>query len=151
MNRAEKLSFIFETGKQLRFFMDDQVMGELEGRPTLCDELSGIQMKTAMSVSLHQPMSLSELAQRLGVSPPSASVMVDRLVEKEVLTRENDPKDRRRVQLRLHPRVQKDMNEMHQRFHRAFDLIAKHLGNETVDHWFEVMTQLDPLLKENSA
>lgn len=151
MKRSDKLSFIFETGKRLRFYMDDVVMGSLEGRPTLCDELSGIQLKTAMQVSIHQPMSLNELAEKLGVSAPSASVMVDRLVEKQVLTRESDPSDRRRIQLNVHDRVQEDMNEMHQRFHRAFDHIAKKMGNETVDQWFEVMQQLDPLLREESS
>jgi len=150
MNRAEKLSFIFETGKRLRFYMDDVVMDGLEGRPTLCDELSGIQLKTAMQVSLHQPMSLSELSQKLGVSAPSASVMVERLVEKKVITRENDPKDRRRIQLRVHSRVEKDMKEMHERFHQAFDQLARKLGNETIDQWFAVMTQLDTLLEGES-
>lgn len=151
MKRAEKLSFVFETGKRLRFYMDDVVMDGLEGRPTLCDELSGIQLKTAMQVSIHQPISLNELAKKLGVSAPSASVMVDRLVEKDVLTRESDPSDRRRVQLNVHERVEKDMNEMHQRFHQAFEHIAKQMGNETIDQWFNVMQQLDLILKEESA
>jgi len=151
MKRAEKLSFVFETGKRLRFYMDDVVMDGLEGRPTLCDELSGIQLKTAMQVSIHQPISLNELAKKLGVSAPSASVMVDRLVEKDVLTRESDPSDRRRVQLKVHERVEKDMNEMHQRFHQAFEHIAKQMGNETIDQWFNVMQQLDLILKEESA
>lgn len=151
MKRSDKLSFIFETGKRLRFYMDDVVMGGKEGRPTLCDELSGIQLKTAMQVSINQPMSLNELAHKLGVSAPSASVMVDRLVEKDVLTRESDPSDRRRIQLRVHDRVQEDMEEMHQRFHQAFDHIATRMGNETIDHWFGVMQQLDLLLKEESS
>jgi DNA-binding MarR family transcriptional regulator len=131
--------------------MDDKVMGGLEGRPTLCDELSGIQLKTAMQVSLHQPMSLSQLSEKLGVSSPSASVMVDRLVDKEVLLREPDPQDRRRVQLRVHPRVQSDMDEMHHRFHQAFEHIATRMGNEAIDHWYAAIQQLDLLLQEESA
>jgi DNA-binding MarR family transcriptional regulator len=151
MNRAEKLSFIFETGKRFRFYMHDQVLASGKGAPSICEDLSAIQLKTAMQVSLYQPMNLNELAKRLGVSAPSASVMVDRLVEKQVLTREADPQDRRRVQLRVHPKAEEDMKVMHQRFFEGFDHIARQMGNDTIDHWYAVMEQLDILLKEESA
>lgn len=151
MKRSDKLSFIFETGKRFRFYMHDQVMGQQGHVPTLCEDLSAIQLKTAMQVRLRQPLSLNELAKTLGISPPSASVMVDRLVEKRILTREPDPQDRRKIQVRVHPQAEDDMNIMQERLFSAFDQLAKQMGNETIDHWYEVMVQLDVLLKEKSA
>jgi DNA-binding MarR family transcriptional regulator len=45
--------------------------------------------------------SLSELAEFLGVAGPTASVMVQRLVERELVTRAGHPEERRRVRLGL--------------------------------------------------
>jgi DNA-binding MarR family transcriptional regulator len=45
--------------------------------------------------------SLSELAEFLGVAGPTASVMVQRLVERELVTRTGHPEERRRVRLGL--------------------------------------------------
>ena len=119
--REDKLRFIFETGKRFRFYMDETVMKSGIPDKCPCGDLTAIQMKAAVVISMHQPLSLNELAERLAVSAPSASVMVDKLVEKMVLVREPDPTDRRRVVLRIHPDVQPDMDTLHQRFHEAFD------------------------------
>ena len=148
MNRQDKLNFIFETGKRLRFYMDDRVMSHPAGEESLCENLSTIQMRTAMQVSIYQPLSLSELAAKLGVSAPSASVMVDRLVEKKVLERQPDPKDRRRVQLTIHPDAKGAMRELHNRFQAAVEGIAQRVGDENVERWFQVMLQVRELLEE---
>jgi len=55
------------------------------------------------------------------------------------------------VQVKIHPRVEQDMNELHERFHRAFDRVATRMGNDAIDHWYKVMQQLDLLLREESA
>jgi len=153
MERNQKLAFIFETGKRLRFFMDDQVMrdaSENEGAP-FGGELSCIQMKAAMDVYLHQPLGLSELAGRLGITSPSASGLVERLVEKRVLSRDPDPADRRRVLLTIHPDSRADMDLLHRRFQRAFDKIASKVGDRNVERWYEVMLQVRELLSEEEA
>lgn len=142
MTRHEQLNFIFETGKRLRFFMDDLVMGGEFGCNELCRELSTIQMKAAMKVRFHQPLTLSELAKKLGVTAPSASVMVDRLVEKNVLARVADTVDRRKIRLSIHPDAEKDMDEIHQHFQDAFERIAKRVGDDNVNRWYKVMTQV---------
>jgi DNA-binding MarR family transcriptional regulator len=150
MNRTDKLSFIFETGKRFRLVLHENVMSQDRKTPSICEELSAIQMNTAMQVRLHQPMSLNELATKLGISPPSASVMIDRLVEKNIITRSPDPSDRRKVELRIHPEAEKAMNDMHQRFYDEFDRIARQMGNTTINHWFDVMQQVDRILQEES-
>lgn len=45
--------------------------------------------------------SLSEVAADLGVSLPTASAMVERLVQRKVMERTQDPRERRRIILRL--------------------------------------------------
>jgi len=46
---------------------------------------------------------LSELSVHLGVARPTASVIVDRLVQRHLVARTDDPQERRRVALRLTP------------------------------------------------
>ena len=147
-DRQEKLGFIFETARALRFHMDQVVQYPEPGSGLACGELSGIQKKAAMQVWLHQPISLGALAQRLDVTPPAASAVVDKLVEKEVLTRETDSEDRRRVVIKTHPRMAEFMNAMNQRFHDAFSAIAGRVGDENVTKWYEVMQQVNAILKE---
>jgi DNA-binding MarR family transcriptional regulator len=100
-----------------------------------------------MTVRFHQPLSLNELAKKLGVTAPSASVMVDRLVEKQVLTRVTHPTDRRKIQLAIHPESTSSMEEIHRYFQKAFDRIAKRLGDENVERWYQVMLQVREALE----
>jgi DNA-binding MarR family transcriptional regulator len=148
MTRDEKLDYIFETGKRFRFYMEDLVVSGALGPNTLCDELSTIQLNAAMNVWYHQPMSLTELAKKMGVTPPSASVMVDRLVEKKVLTRVPHPSDRRKIQIAIHPDSEKGMDEVHRYFQKAFDRIARRVGDENVERWYQVMLQVRSALQE---
>ena len=46
---------------------------------------------------------LSELSDHLGIARPTASVIVDRLVQRHLVVRTDDPRERRRVALRLTP------------------------------------------------
>jgi DNA-binding MarR family transcriptional regulator len=46
---------------------------------------------------------LSELSEHLGVARPTASLIVDRLVQRRLVLRTDNPRERRRVLLRLTP------------------------------------------------
>ena len=48
-----------------------------------------------------RPLTVGELAQRLGLSPPAATALVDRLEAVGHVTRTRDPQDRRRVTVRM--------------------------------------------------
>jgi DNA-binding MarR family transcriptional regulator len=63
--------------------------------------LTFIQMKVLMTVvgSLEDPPTLKAVAERLGLSLPSASRAVDWLVKRELIVRTEDPTDRRQRRL----------------------------------------------------
>lgn len=54
--------------------------------------------------------SLNEAAEHIGLEPPSASKLVEHLVQRGLVRREADPADRRRVQLTLLPRGQRNID-----------------------------------------
>jgi len=149
--REEKLNFIFETGRALRFHMDQMAHADGEGPcPALPQDLTGIQMKAALEVFLHQPVSLGELAERLRVKPSAASVLVEKLVEKQVLTRRPDPEDRRRVVIQTHPRADEAMRAVNARFFHAFNSIAGRVSERNVENWLKVMREINELLTKES-
>jgi DNA-binding MarR family transcriptional regulator len=55
------------------------------------------QLKAIMVLARHGRLTVGGLASALGVSEPSASLLVDKLVNRGLAVRENDPADRRRT------------------------------------------------------
>lgn len=66
-----------------------------------CPDLTFPQYNAMLAVREQGEVSVKHLAERLNVSPPSASTMVDRLVEMGLLERQPNPVDRRAVVIRL--------------------------------------------------
>jgi DNA-binding MarR family transcriptional regulator len=59
----------------------------------------------------HPGASLSELAAQLGIGLPSASTLISRLVEIDIVDRRDDPTERRRTLLTLTPRGSAQLEE----------------------------------------
>jgi len=64
-------------------------------------DLTMPQLKVVLLLFISGPSRMSEIASALGVSLATATGVVDRLVERDILTRESDPGDRRVVLCRL--------------------------------------------------
>lgn len=64
-------------------------------------DLTAPQLKVVLLLYLNGPARMSELAASLGVTLATATGIVDRLVEREMVTRENHKDDRRVVMCRI--------------------------------------------------
>jgi len=71
----------------------------LDGAP--CSDLSGSQWHGLLFVQRHQKCSIRHLAEGLGVSHPAAVKLVERLVRKDLIERNESETDRRVVELQL--------------------------------------------------
>jgi DNA-binding MarR family transcriptional regulator len=60
-----------------------------------------LQLITMHLISALAPVSLTDLARALGTRPPATSAMVDRLAHAGMVSRTQDPDNRRRVKLTL--------------------------------------------------
>ena len=69
-----------------------------EGRPA---GMSVAQFRTLLYLRRHPGSGLSEIADHLGTSVPAASELVSRLVRQDLVERETDPAERRRIRLTL--------------------------------------------------
>jgi|GEM_PF-1500837 DNA-binding MarR family transcriptional regulator len=66
---------------------------------------TALQVQIAGLLWLHGPLTISELAARLGVTPPATTALVDKLEKMYWVERVRDPADRRVVWVRLTPEV----------------------------------------------
>lgn len=104
------------------------------------------QMHTLMTVQGCGESTITNLAVLLGVSPPSASCMVDRLVDKGFLHRERSRKDRRKVVVHLSEQAVKHMQKMEEAVLATFVELVEKVGPETAEKWCEVFARVDEVL-----
>ncbi|MFN0074519.1 MAG: MarR family transcriptional regulator [Chloroflexota bacterium] len=78
-----------------------RAMGPVEPNPWLDVDISMSQLKVLMTLAWAEPaavaqgLRMSDLARCLGVTPATVTVVVDRLVERGLVSRQHDPLDRR--------------------------------------------------------
>lgn len=145
--------FVFTTGKMIHdhvFQIQANQVGCIE-KTAGFGELSMAQVNALMIIRREGPLSLTELAGRLGVSPPSASAMVERLVEKMLVTREQSPEDRRRVVIQISPTALKGIVAVEEVVFQSFLKLVEHLGPEDTAQWCEVLTKVRRALEETAG
>jgi DNA-binding MarR family transcriptional regulator len=101
-----------------------------------------------MIVAIHSQgsMTVKQLAQVLCVKAPSVSTRVERLVEMGLLTREENPADRREVLVRISPKESAFIGELERRkFQAGVDLIEK-LGMDHALMWQAVCNRIQEVL-----
>ena len=96
-----------------------RLMGPLQSEIWLDVDMSMAQLKTffVLSTAPAEPdggLRVSDLARRLGVTPPTASTLIDRLVERGLVDRREDPLDRRQQRCRLTPSGQELLARLHE-------------------------------------
>jgi DNA-binding MarR family transcriptional regulator len=145
---TEQARYIFTTGRSIRDFVDRNVAQLLaaEGKRSVCGELSVNQMHALMLIQKREKVSISELAALMGVSAPSASAMVERMVEKGALTRAPSARDRRRMEVRIAPAVQEDFERVNEVLLAAFERLVAQAGEETARMWCEVLERIKQVL-----
>jgi DNA-binding MarR family transcriptional regulator len=143
----EQAGYIFSVGRMLRDHMHNSLARlHLNDRnPDGCD-LSMAQMNLMMAVRNHEELTLSKLAELLKVSPPSVSVMVERLVERKMLIRTRSSTDRRKVIISLSPESEQRIEKMEEQMLASFIELVEELGPETARKWGEVLERVEEVL-----
>ena len=149
----EQARFIFNTGKLIRDRINRIVAARQAQSACFArfGEISAAQLHALLFIHTRGGMSITELAQTLSVSAPSASAMVDRLEEKGLVVRvrEADPHDRRKVMVRISPEAVREMEAVEETILQSFvDLIQK-IGPETAKQWCHILEKVhEVLIKE---
>jgi DNA-binding MarR family transcriptional regulator len=127
-------------------------------RPELLwlDDLTVTQMNTVLVIK-HlckehpEGVTLKKLAETVGVTPAAASVMVDLLVKKKMLTRTRSKNDRRAVLIRLSPATASlfGITEVSHRESVAF--LEESLGRDVLLDWQRIMVAAIAALRQTAG
>jgi len=126
-----------------RFELSARSIGEEGAR---CD-ITFAQCNALMAIAERVEVSLKELADILHVSPPSASAMVDRLVEMGMLEREQSKLDRREVRIRLSARGTLHYQEMEVQILAYISELLGKLGPAYASQWCDVYAQIREIIQ----
>lgn len=140
----EQARTIFRMGKLVRdrVVRAHSVRTAGEGDEALHRVLSVDQLHVVLAAREHGEVTVSQLAELSGVSPPSASAMVDRLVEKGFLEREQSKEDRRKVIIRLSPEAKERVEKAEESILQVFVDLVEEIGPETARQWVEVLERV---------
>ncbi len=135
---------IFTNGRKIHewvFQLENRYMIK-SGVGAAFGEFSFAQIRALKYVKSREQVSITELADLLNVSAPSASTMVERLVEKGVLVRKPDPADRRKVIVTISPDMGATTEKIEKEiFVKFVDLVDK-VGPEIADDWHRVLERI---------
>lgn len=106
------------------------------------------QMHCLTTIREREHVSIKELAEALCISPPSASTMVDRLVDMGALSREQSPRDRREVVIRLTNQGQETVDAVERHILRAVENLLRRVGPDCAQKWCEVYEKIQEVLLE---
>ena len=101
-------------------------------------------------VGEHGSMGIKELAEVLQVSAPSASAMVDRLVDMEMVERRPSRADRRAVEIRLTEKGTACVESHKMVFFSFAKDLLREVGPECAEKWCEVYACLRDVIRNDA-
>lgn len=126
--RAALVQEIFEINSKVH----DRAVG-LVGPMPVPPDLTMQQVRVLGHIAKDPGISGHEIGERLGVSAPTASGLIDRLVEKGLVSRVDDPDDRRVRRLHATESGLDVIRQMDSMFGRALGVVIERLSVEDLD------------------
>lgn len=114
-------------------------------------DITFAQGNVIMAIAERNEVSLKELADILHVSPPSASGMVDRLMEMGLLVREQSAMDRREVRIRLSADGRYHFEEMEAQILECITELLAKLGPTYSAQWCGVYDRIGEIIQLEKA
>lgn len=144
----EQAQYVFNSITTIREYIINQHMQCIGAvhENSLLNGVSIAQAQVIHAIYTRGQVSVTELARMQNVSPPSASAMVDRLVDKGILIREQHARDRRKVAIRVSPEVSADFKALQESMLKSFVELVEKIGPETAGKWCEVLTKIKSVL-----
>ncbi|WP_139322859.1 MarR family winged helix-turn-helix transcriptional regulator [Deinococcus marmoris] len=137
-NPAERLTGCM---RQLHRLVSDRMMGSLQSE--LQDEdVSFTQMTALYKVRAFAPISVTALAEMLGVSLPATSQLIQELVRRALMERRENPQDRREKLLALSEKGQQFLSVKEKSMIGAYSELFQHVRPETLDNASDAINAL---------
>jgi DNA-binding MarR family transcriptional regulator len=118
----------------------------VNGDDELLPALTPPQAEMVIAIHTNGSLTVKQLSQALGAKAPSVSARVERLVEMGLLTREENPADRREVIVRIAPKEARFIKELEKRNFRAGVELIERMGPEHARMWQAVSVRIGTVL-----
>lgn len=145
---VDQARFIMTSGRRIWEWVfkiqADQLADGKEDKTRM--DLSMAQYQVLLLLNRQKTMTISELAARLGVSVPSASAMVERLVDRGVLRRRQAEDDRRKVEVFLTQEALQKVSKIESIMIDSFLELVASVGEDTARKWCEVLQKVETCL-----
>lgn len=141
--------FIFDKGKNVHQRIDQLVREIMINNNVSVKNLTIAQADTMMVIHQAGNISITELSKLLGVSTPSVSTMVDRMVEKNLLIRTQDSNDRRRVTISLSSTTKHQIHKVEQAVLQMFENLIAAVGDDIGKLWCKVLLAVESALDDH--
>jgi DNA-binding MarR family transcriptional regulator len=107
------------------------------------------QWNTLVVIREHENLSVKELAEALKVSAPSASSMVERLVEMGFVNREPSRVDRREVRISLSAAGNAGVDAMEGQLLQSIVELLERIGSDVAQQWVDVYAKIQEVLDQD--
>lgn len=145
--KADQARYIFTTGKLIHdHILKSQCRQLASSAPAGFGDLSMAQLNVIRIIRSQGELAMGTLADLLGVAPPSASVMVDRLVEKGLLLREHSTQDRRKVVVRISSGAVEKIDSLEAGIIEVFMALVEKIGPDATENWCQVLETVQAAL-----
>lgn len=133
-NIDQLITSLFQLGRNLRKFP--------EKKSSKKPALSMLQTHTLMYIKNKNSPTMSEIAEQFGVALPTATKLVERLVNSNLIERSPDKKDRRIIRMNLTKKGGKTLQEMRKRKNNQLKKILSLLPASDIAHLQRIINQL---------
>lgn len=113
-------------------------------------QLSLSQLRILCFLDCHPQSSLSEVAEYLDVTRPTASGAIERLVQQGLVDRSHDPQERRKILLSLTPAGSKYQQQVHQALSKRIEKRLGSLSQKQCSQLIEGLVLLETLFSEGT-
>ncbi|MGF1572586.1 MAG: MarR family winged helix-turn-helix transcriptional regulator [Sumerlaeia bacterium] len=114
-----------------------------------CPEPTLPQMRAMLVLHMSGPCTLKQLAFSLNISHPSASQMIDRLVDMGLVSREQNPEDRRQIILSLSDQAQAGVKAHEDSIVNQITTLLEKMEPDFVERWVELAEYMGTILDLN--
>jgi DNA-binding MarR family transcriptional regulator len=122
--------------------------GEIPERLQAAGKGGGRHVAMLISLAIEGPATVSELAERLGMSVAHTSLVVGELARAQLVEREHDPEDRRRIVVSISDVAKPDIAEMRRRRSAPLQRFLNELDPAEADTFIAHLSRLTTLLRD---
>ena len=106
-------------------------------------DLGGAEINILMRLG-RKPKSISakDLAAELGITGGAVTQFIDKLIEKGLVERAEDPNDRRSVRISLSAKARQSRDELKQQFFNHFQTVFEGLSNQDLEQFIALLDKV---------